>query len=279
VNRAILVIVLMAHGTLGACTGDGAEGSSSSSGGAVTAPEGFVTIAPGTFTMGSPAGEVGRMSQSYSQPEDQHAVTIPHGFWMQAKEVTEAQWKRVTQRPLQGDPVCDDCPVTSVSALDAVAYCNLLSTQQGLPPCYDTATGEVVDGTTVTGCTGYRLPTEEEWEYAARAGTTTATYAGDLTAPGNDDTTLLPIAWFAANSGETAHAVGQRAPNAWGLHDMLGNAREWVDDVPAEGRTYRFLRGGSWWDDAAETRAATRSFKLANNRQSHVGFRTVRTVK
>ena len=88
-----LTVVILASWSLVACTDDGAGSGSSSSGGGVAAPEGFVTIAPGTFTMGSPADEVGRMSQSYSQSEDQHEVTIAGAFWMQAKEVTEAQWK------------------------------------------------------------------------------------------------------------------------------------------------------------------------------------------
>jgi formylglycine-generating enzyme required for sulfatase activity len=131
-------------------------------------------------------------------------------------------------------------PVTEVSWLDAVRFCNLLSVESGLQPCY--SIGDSRDGEDVI-CSfdvdGYRLPTEAEWEYASRAGTTGIRY-GDL----ND------IAWYRANSAGQLHDVGGKAPNAWGLYDTIGNVWEWCWDLydPAVYGPYRVFRGGGWQD-------------------------------
>ena len=140
-------------------------------------------------------------------------------------------------------------------------------------------------------CPGYRLPTEAEWEYAARAGTTTATYNGNLDDTGCSSTVLEPIAWYCGNSGDEIHPVGNLDPNAWGLYDMLGNVSEWCHDRyesdlgssavanpwgPAAG-SYRVFRGGSWDRSAWGTRAAYRFRRYPDNRSYNIGFRPARS--
>ncbi len=245
-----------------------------------TAPTGFVYIAPGTFTMGSPTSEEGRWND-----ESQHQVTLTRGFYLQAHEVTQGEWVEVMGENPSGFPDCGDrCPVERVSWEDAVLYANALSRSEGLSECYGSA-GSVRDGGTVYDCEGYRLPTEAEWEYAARAGTSGARYGA-----------LNSIAWHADNSGGSTHPVGShRSPNAWGLHDMLGNVYEWTHDVfesyggrvtdPSGPSTdsFRVLRGGSWDTVAIEypldgVRAARRWRNNPAFRSNTVGFRLARSA-
>ncbi|MEU8077670.1 SUMF1/EgtB/PvdO family nonheme iron enzyme [Catellatospora citrea] len=148
-------------------------------------------------------------------------------------------------------------PVTDVSWLEAVRFCNALSTATGRTPCY--AVGDDPDGLDVTcdpSAGGFRLPTEAEWEYACRAGTTGERY-GDLGA----------TAWHRANSGGAARDVATRTPNAWGLYDMIGNVWEWCWDVydPRVYGPYRVFRGGGWQDLPRALRASCR-------RRSHPAF-------
>jgi len=195
-----------------------------------------------------------------------------------------------------------DCPVENVSWYEAAAYCNALSAIEGFADCY-LCTGSDVDVScepavaylTPYDCPGYRLPTEAEWEVAARAGTVTATYNGDL-----DDEHLVceqpndvldSIAWFCGNSGDMTHVVGTRTPNAWGMYDMLGNVFEWCsdwyDDYPtgsledpwgnAEG-TNRVFRGDSWTNRARYARAANRSWDAPDRCRDDIGFRLVRSL-
>ncbi len=214
-------------------------------------PEGFVRIPPGSFQMGSPASEDGRDSG-----ETQHRVTITRAFLMQATEVTQGQYRALMGKNPSHFASCgDDCPVEQVSWHDAVTYCNALSHKEGLPECYD---GDRLKG---LDCKGYRLPTEAEWEYAARAGSTGARY-GELDA----------VAWYWSNSGKTTHTVGKKNPNAWGLYDMLGNVYEWchdwksgypsglaTDPTGPRAGSIRVNRGGSWNSPARFVRAAFRS--------------------
>ncbi len=135
-------------------------------------------------------------------------------------------------------PENGDAPATNISWLDAVELCNRLSRREGLGEVYTTEAGEVTrDG----AADGYRLPTEAEWQYACKAGTTGYRY-GDL-----DD-----IAWYAGNSGDAAHDAGGKAPNPWGLYDMIGNVWEWCWDLYDEEvyGSYRIFRGGSWAEPA-----------------------------
>jgi formylglycine-generating enzyme required for sulfatase activity len=219
--------------------------------------------------MGSPVSEEGRDSD-----EVQHTVTLTRAFWLGKTEVTQGEWRRVMgTNPSRFSQCGDSCPVDKISWEDAVAYCNARSRQEGLEACYD---GSRFRG---LGCTGYRLPTEAEWEYAARAGTTGARY-GDLDA----------IGWYDGNSGGTIHAGAQRRANAWGLHDMLGNVWEWTNDwhgadggdamdpTGAVSGERRVLRGGGWNDEARYARVAFRYRVAPAYRFAGLGLRTARSV-
>jgi len=121
----------------------------------------------------------------------------------------------------------------------------------------------------LSGKKNYRLPTEEEWEYACRAGTTTEYYFGD------DESQLGEYAWYDGNSGQTTHPVGQKKPNGWGLYDMAGNVWEWTDSWYDSSRSRRVLRGGGWDGGAACCRSASRDSYAPGDRSSFVGFRLV----
>ncbi|MCK5805976.1 MAG: formylglycine-generating enzyme family protein, partial [Lentisphaeria bacterium] len=259
----------------------------------------FVSIEAGSFEMGSPEDEAGRWSS-----EVQHTVTLSGGFEILPTEVTQGRFESLMGYNPSSYTACGtDCPVERVNWHEAAAYCNALSATVGSEACY-TCTSTGVDVicepnavyATPYDCPGYRLPTEAEWEYAARAGTITATYNGDL-----DDAHLVceqpndvldPIAWFCGNSGSTTHAVGTRAPNDWDLYDMLGNVWEWCHDwhgsYPAESATdpwgvttgySRVTRGGSWNFGARFARAASRSGGGPDDRGSNLGFRLVRSIE
>lgn len=157
-------------------------------------------------------------------------------------------------------------PVEQVSWFDAIAFCNQLSVQMDLSPCYTIAGEEVTQD---PAASGFRLPTDAQWEYACRAGT------GDV----HYGETLAEIAWYAENADESTHDVGQKRPNPWGLYDMLGNVWEWCWDLydPEEYGTYRIFRGGGWADPP-------RGCLASNRRRSHptfqiddLGFRIAKT--
>lgn len=262
--------------------------------------------------MGSPPDEPDRYAN-----EAQHTVTITRGFLLQDVELTQAAWKEVDGTdPSDFDTLSDDHPVERVDWYSALAYANWASARDGLPRCYSITPASCVDSpsdwtdgeTECTGafvnlasspsgniveCPGYRLPTEAEWEYSARAGTTAATYGGPLQIPTGCEAqpNLGPIAWFCANSSAQTHAVGTLAANAWGIHDSLGNVWEWVWDgrmnplVDAEDPTgdntaeHRVYRGGSWGDLANGCRAALRYWNVPTTRASYLGFRLARTVR
>jgi len=238
------------------------------------APSGFVYIAPGTFMMGSPSSEEGRDTD-----ETQHSVTLTRGFYLQTTEVTQGEWQRVMgNNPSYFSNCGSDCPVEQVSWLDAVGYANALSRADGLSECYDSS-GNVRGGGSIYACTGYRLPTEAEWEYAARAGTTGSRYD-----------TLDQVAWHSGNSGLETHGVGELLANAWGLHDMLGNVWEWTHDwygtygstvtdpVGASSGSNRVLRGGDRNDSAQNARSASRFSIAPAFRNDAFGFRLARSA-
>jgi formylglycine-generating enzyme required for sulfatase activity len=139
-------------------------------------------------------------------------------------------------------------PVETVTWKEAVIFCNTLSVKENLKPCYSIKeAGEEI--TFDHAASGYRLPTEAEWEFACRAGTTGIRY-GDLDL----------IAWHKGNSEKTTHAVGLKEPNSWGLYDMLGNVWEWCSDIYDETvyGPYRLFRGGGWCDEERSVMATTR---------------------
>jgi formylglycine-generating enzyme required for sulfatase activity len=216
----------------------------------------FCWIPPGEFLMGSPVGEAGR-----DDDEHQHRVTISKGFWLAKTEMTQSQWQAVMRNnpsSLKGD----DLPVESVSWND------IASTGGFLEKANRFAGGEG----------RFSLPTEAQWEYACRAGTT-GVYAGNLD----------QMAWFAENSGMKTHPVSQKQANAWGLQDMHGNVWEWCADwhgpypdsvtnpQGAPSGSYRVRRGGSWGGHAYHCRVADRGRSYPAGSDGSVGFRIARS--
>jgi len=286
-----------ASGTLTiASNGSNPSATVSLSGTACTA--GYVWIPPGEFDMGSPGGEPGR-----STDETQHHVVLTRGFCMKETEVTQGEWQALmSNNPSGKSPGCTSCPVETVSWWDALAYANALSASQALQPCYvptgdcsgtPGTSGYSCPGVTFVGlgCPGYRLPTEAEWEYAARAGTGTATYDGTSSLTGCETNTVVgPIAWFCGNASGTTHAVKGKLANDLGLYDMLGNVWEWcwdwygtypttaeTDPLGASPGSWRVLRGGGWVNGAGYERAARRNNDGPANRSSSFGLRPVRS--
>jgi len=222
----------------------------------------LVFIPPGEFEMGSASGT--------NKEKPAHRVSIARAFFMGATEVTQAQWEAVVgSNPshFKGR----NKPVEGVSWTDCQKFVKRLSTMVGAP-----------EGT-------YRLPTEAEWEYACRAGSSTPFYSGDRISD------LRQIAWYGGNSGNRTHEVGCKLPNAFGLHDMVGNVWEWCQDwydgnyygssPPAddpagpEWGSLRVSRGGSWVSPEKLCRSANRDGNYPTNRDCFLGFRLARTCE
>jgi formylglycine-generating enzyme required for sulfatase activity len=272
----------------------------SGDGGAV--PGIWVAIAKGTFTMGSPTSEPCR-----GDDEQQHLVTLTHDYELQETEVTQDQFLALMgyNSAVKTCSPSATCPVEMVSWHEAAAYCNALSQKAGKSMCY-TCSGSResancqeaagYSGQQVYNCPGYRLPTEAEWEYAYRAGTTTAYYsgvndAGICSTCWTTDTNADKIGWYCANAGSDTHPVKGKQPNGWGLYDMAGNVWEWCHDWyqsnigsgPATdpwgspSGSSRVLRGGSWSNNAYSMRAADRHPHTPTYRFNYLGFRCCRT--
>jgi len=234
----------------------------------------MLRIQGGTFTMGSPVNEPNRDSD-----EIQHQVTVS-SFYMGKYEVTQKEYKEVmgTNPSYDHYKGGDNLPVEQVSWYDAIEYCNRRSQIAGLTQAY-TRNGDTV--TWNRDANGYRLPTEAEWEYACRAGTTTAYNTGAKISKNTG--------WYYKNSGGNTHPVGQNPANAWGLYDMHGNVSEWcwdwkgdysngsqTDPMGASSGTGRVRRGGSWSDSAENLRSAYRRYYNPFVRRYNLGFRLVR---
>ena len=207
---------------------------------------GWCTLPPSCFVMGSPEEEWGHRGRS---SENQVAVTLTHPIQVQQTEMTRQLWEEVTGTTAPGPELCpeSDCPVAMVSWWDALHAANLLSEKEELDPCYApvSCTGSLgvdleCEGVaepekSVYECEGYRLPTRAEAEYAARAGTVSTFYSGDITPYSPDtecaeDPALEKIAWYCNNSGDRPHRAAQLQPNDFGLYDMIGNLGEWTNE-------------------------------------------------
>lgn len=235
----------------------------------------FVPVTGGTFKMGSPTNEVDRRTD-----ERQHDVTLTKDFEIGATEVTQLQWVSVrgsnpsyfkekmfcpeSFTQIRGVNLCPDLPVDSVSWKQAQEF--------------------IVDyNFRVQDGYRYSLPTEAQWEFAARAGTDTKFSFGD------NQSQLGEYSWYQANSGKQTHTVASKAPNAWGLYDMHGNVWEWVldgyqpssssaatDPIVRSSDSYRVIRGGYFDGDAPGLRSALRLDVMQDYNNKGVGFRLVR---
>ncbi len=242
----------------------------------------MVEVPPGSFLMG--ANDDDEVALRNERP--QRRVTITRPFLLGATPVTQAFYHVLTgERPsyFKSGPDSEQRPVEQVQWLEAVGFCNQLSELEGLEPAYhiqrSRGSGEV-EWNTRAG--GYRLPTEAEWEYAARAG-------GRNRYAGSDQ--IDAVAWFQGNSGNQTHAVGCKHPNGWGLFDMSGNVWEWiwdgyrdypggnvVDPVVAPDNGLHLSRGGCFGMVARWARVSYRYWLDPNWKASDLGFRLARTL-
>jgi len=248
----------------------------------------FVRVRKGKFMMGD-------LSQSGSENESPaHLVNISYDFLISKYETTFSEFDEFceeTGRERSPDNGWGrrERPVIFVSWWDAVEYCNWLSEKHGLPPAYNSL-GDLIDvkGEIVSSpseAVGYRLPTEAEWEYAARGGDS----AGESTYSGNDQPGV--VAWYNLNSDWKTSEVGTKEPNEMGIYDMSGNVWEWCFDwyenytdseqtdpcVLSKGN-YRIIRGGSWHDFERYLRVSARSAYTPTGAAYDVGFRVCRTL-
>lgn len=262
--------------------------------------EGWCYAPPGSFVMGSPEDELCRHTD-----ETVRTVTLKRSLWVAETEVSRAAWSKVYPLPATETNDCPACPVTGVSFWDALAYANAQSASAGLQTCYALVGCEGTVGVDFTcqaagfyglDCSGFRLPTEAEWEYAARAGVEDEYPGGGAVAPScgscsTGEANLAPYGWYCTNAKGVAHPCGEKLPNAWGLYDTHGNVYEWVwdlygnyphvatevDPLGAPAGSARCVRGGSWKHSAGAARSANRQSEEPGTRDADLGFRLVRT--
>lgn len=281
----------------------------------------FCRIPAGCFIMGAPPNEFGRAAVATNQVQ----VRLTRSFWLGRTETTRAQWRSLgfeypTPKTSFAKPCEEDtCPVSHVTFYDALVFANRMSEQDGFPSCYELqgCTGEVgvdfacthigVTAENLYECSGYRLPMESEWEYAARAGTRTSFPTGN-SSPNSDggcheDKHFEPIGWYCVNSPDQAQPVARKLPNGFGLYDMHGNMLEWVNQIlsswgygespqvdplgkvtsarnltPTKERPFRVQRSGMHNYTAAFAASAHFSYDFDYSTSSNVGFRLARTI-
>ncbi len=227
----------------------------------------MIWINPGTSTMGSPKDELGRWDD-----EVQHEVTLTQGYWLGKYEVTQVQYEAVMgTNPSEFKGA--DLPVEMVNWYDAMDFCAKLTASEK-------AVGRLPEGYE------YTLPTEAQWEYACRAGTTTALNSRKNLSDKDQCPEMDEVGWYGYNSDDTTHPVGQKQPNAWGLYDMHGNVYERCldryGDYPTTAVTdptgpdigeYNVIRGGSWACYARSCRSASRYYDYPDECWTDCGFR------
>jgi formylglycine-generating enzyme required for sulfatase activity len=248
----------------------------------------LLLVEKGSFTMGDTWGD------GYYDEKPTHKVTFTYNFYIGKYETTFDEYDAFCEATGRSKP--DDQswgrgsrPVINVSWNDAIAYCNWLSEKEKLPKAYDNA-GNLLDSDgsvtiDITKVVGYRLPTEAEWEYAARGGSKTEGYKY----AGSDN--VDDVAWYDSNSGNKTQEVGKKAPNELGLYDMSGNVYEWCSDwydtysssaqtnpYNSTAGSYRVYRGGCWYSSTTNSRVAHRNNGPTTGTGYGVGFRITRTV-
>ena len=269
----------------------------------------MVSVSGGSFQMGKNLGTV--QDTTHVDVTPVHTVTLS-GFSIGKYQVTQEQYQTVMgsnpsnfKTGVTTGEIQNRRPVEMVSWYDAVVFCNKLSIAEGLTPAYRISDstnpddwGTVPTSSDVTwnavtidnNADGYRLPTEAQWEYAAKGGDpTTAGWVGYTYAGSN---TVGDVAWYTSNSGSATHEVGKKAPNGLGLYDMSGNVREWcwdwyvatypsseaqTDPTGASSGSYRVDRGGNWGSSVGNVRSASRNNYNPSFRFNYLGFRLVRS--
>ena len=233
----------------------------------------LIHIPKGRFSVGNV-----RTLRRELQSKDRHRpkkVRIEHSFYIMTSELTAKLAQRL--RPggnFMPTKCTGNCPAVNFSWRDAVELANLLSKKTGLSPCYEMVGDDVLWPKGVK-CEGYRLPLEEEWEYAAKSRTEKFVYAG-----GN---ALDDLGWYRQNSRFGPSEIAAKKPNSLGLYDMSGNVWEWCWDgwekVDEKWKTRKVIRGGAWNSDSFVAKVEHRATKLTDQRSSSIGVRFVRTYQ
>ena len=261
--------------------------------------DGWCRLPPSCFVMGSPEDEWHRGLET----ENQVAVTLTHSIEVQQMELTRAEWTAITGRESSGPETCGEpnCPTAMVSWWDAVSVADVLSEKSGLELCYDpvVCTGTLGVDLECTGvrdpeksiyeCKGYRLPTRAEAEYAARAGTWSTWYSGDITVQEDNDchrdAALEKIAWYCANSENRVQVGSRKIANGSGLQALIGNVSEWTgspdlrslnDNVTSSSQ--RIYVGGNFQSKAFVARTSNLLSGSWTSKAHSIGFRLYRTL-